>query len=130
VGEAGEAVERRVARLYELFNARDVDALLETLAPDVNWPNAVEGGRLLGRDAVREYWRGQFASFDPRVRPLAVRVRDDDRVEVRVHQVVNDLNGDLIGQGEVLHVYEFEDRGLVMRMEIEEVGDERTVPYG
>jgi RimJ/RimL family protein N-acetyltransferase len=109
--------EWRMRRIYRLFNAREVDRLLSLMREDVRWPNAIEGVELLGRAAVRAYWEGQFAQFDPRVEPLAVTELPDGRLEVRVHQVVNDLNGDLIGQGEVLHVYEF-DGELIARMEI------------
>ena len=37
------------------FNARHIDALLEQMTPDVDWPNAWEGGRLHGREQVRDY---------------------------------------------------------------------------
>src|SRR5258705_6728346 len=37
--------------LYASFNARDIDAVLARLAPDVDWPNGMEGGRVHGRDA-------------------------------------------------------------------------------
>jgi ketosteroid isomerase-like protein len=30
-------------RAYDAFNARDVDAVLALLQPDVDWPNAMEG---------------------------------------------------------------------------------------
>jgi hypothetical protein len=46
--------------VYAAFNARDVDAVIATLHPDVDWPNAFEGGRVTGRDDVRDYWRRQF----------------------------------------------------------------------
>ena len=44
--------------LYAAFNARDVDAVLAHVHPDVDWPNAFEGGRVHGREAVREYCVG------------------------------------------------------------------------
>jgi RimJ/RimL family protein N-acetyltransferase len=117
--------EWRMRRLYELFNAREVDALLAQMAQDVVWPNAIDGGHLLGREAVRRYWEGQFAEADPRVEPSAIRRLDDGRIEVRVRQFVYDLNGDLVGQGEVLHTYELGDRDLIARMEIAPAPDER-----
>jgi hypothetical protein len=40
---------------YRAFNARDVEAALELMHRDVDWPNAWEGGRLVGRAAVRDY---------------------------------------------------------------------------
>jgi hypothetical protein len=41
--------------LYRAFNARDIDAAVALLHPDVNWPNGMDGGRVRGRDAVRAY---------------------------------------------------------------------------
>ena len=39
--------------------------------PDVDWPNMIDGGREHGHAAVREYWRKQFETTDPRVEPGA-----------------------------------------------------------
>src|SRR5436309_1369815 len=41
-------------RLYDAFNARELDALLDMMTPDVDWPNGWEGGRVVGREALRE----------------------------------------------------------------------------
>src|SRR5882672_6030705 len=59
--------EELLRRAYEAFNARDVDAVLALMHPDVDWPNGMEGGRVLGRAAVREYWTRQFEVIDSRV---------------------------------------------------------------
>jgi hypothetical protein len=91
------------------------------MAPDVRWPNGWEGGYVNGRDEVRDYWRRQWAEIDPTVEPVAVDVQDDGSVAVRVHQVVRDLDGNLMADGEVLHVYRFAD-GLIAEMSIVESG--------
>lgn len=116
--------EWRMRRLYDLFNEREVERLLERMSPEVDWPNAIEGGRLFGREAVRAYWLAQFEQADPRLEVTAVDELEDGRIQVRLRQYVYDLDGDLIGQGEVLHVYEFEGE-LIARMEIVAVADER-----
>ena len=36
--------------LYAAFNARDIDAALAGMHPEVDWPNGWEGGRVHGRD--------------------------------------------------------------------------------
>jgi hypothetical protein len=105
--------------LYRAFNARDVDAVLAALAPDVRWPNGWEGGFVHGHDEVRDYWQRQWAEIDPRVDPVETETRPDGRVAVCVHQVVRDLHGTVIADGQVLHVYHFEN-GLVSEMTIEE----------
>jgi ketosteroid isomerase-like protein len=111
--------EPLLRRLYAAFNARDLDAVLEHLHPDVDWPNAWEGGRVHGREGVRGYWTRQWREIDGRVEPIAFRELDDGRVAVDVQQTVRDLGGALIGEGRVVHVYTFED-GLVTRMDVEE----------
>lgn len=98
--------EELLRRAYEAFNARDVDAALALMHPDVDWPNGMEGGRVLGRDAVREYWTRQFEVIDSRVEPEAFSTDGEGRVVVDVHQIVRDTAGELLSDG------------LVERMEI------------
>jgi hypothetical protein len=109
----------RLRATYEAFNARDIDAVLAQMADDVDWPNAWEGGRVVGHDAVREYWTRQWAEIDPSVDPVEFTERSDSTVAVEVHQVVRSHDGALLGDGRVLHVYTF--RGdLVARMDVEQ----------
>jgi cation diffusion facilitator family transporter len=103
--------------LYAAFNARDIDAVLADLAPDVDWPNGWEGGRVHGRDAVRAYWERQFREIDAVVEPLEVTERADGTVAVDVHQVVRSASGEPLSDGRVQHVYTLRD-GLVTRMDI------------
>jgi hypothetical protein len=105
--------------LYEAFNRRDMDGVLAFMVDDVDWPNAWKGGRLTGRQAVRDYWTAQWAEIDPHVEPLAVTERPDGRVAVTVRQVVRSADGQLLGDGQVVHVYDLED-DLIRRMNVEE----------
>jgi SnoaL-like domain len=88
--------------------------------PDVDWPNGMEGGREHGRDAVRAYWTRQFTIIDGHVEPTAM-TPEGDGIRVDVHQVVHDLDGNLLSDGHVQHVYSFRD-DLVSHMEIRETG--------
>jgi hypothetical protein len=103
---------------YKAFNARDVDAVLATMHPDVDWPNGWEGGRVLGSENVREYWRRQWEVLDPHVEPVGFRDNGDGRTVVDVHQVVRDLTGNLVADQMVQHVYSMRD-GLIERMDIQ-----------
>ena len=114
-------LERSLVRMYEAFNRRDVDTVLAAMVPEVDWPNGWEGGRVAGRDEVRSYWSRQWAVLDPNVDPISFEHRGDGRVAVRVHQVVRDLSGNVLSDGEVAHVYTFEG-GLVKAMDIEPAG--------
>jgi hypothetical protein len=104
--------------LYEAFNRRDIDAVLAMMSEEVDWPNAWKGGRLTGREAVRDYWTAQWAEIDPHVEPLSVTERADGSLALRVTQVVRSSDGELLGEGEVVHVYRIRD-GLIDRMDVE-----------
>src|SRR5262245_59276061 len=107
-----------LTQIYAAFNARDAEAVLAAMHPDVDWPNGWEGGRLTGPDAVREYWTRPWAAIDPRVDPVGFETDEIGRTAVTVHQVVRDLSGAVVSDGTVRHVYTFED-GLVRSMEIQ-----------
>jgi ketosteroid isomerase-like protein len=105
--------------LYAAFNRRDVDACLAAMTPDVDWANGWEGGRVVGRDAVRNYWQRQWAEIDSTAEPTAVTERPDGTIEVAVHLVARDKEGKLLSDGQGRHVYDF--RGdLIARMTIED----------
>ena len=112
-------LEEQVRRLYADFNAHDAEAVLAQMTADVAWPNAWEGGRLSGREAVRGYWLRQWAEIDGKVEPTGFELRPDGRLAVSVHQVVRNLDGELLSEQDLRHVYAFRD-GLVAAMTIEE----------
>ena len=105
---------------YARFNARDLEGVLRTLDTDVDWPNGMEGGRVHGRDGVREYWTRQWGMVDPHVEPVGFREEPDGRVAVMVKQRVCDLSGKVLLDQMIEHVYLIED-GLIQSMEIREV---------
>lgn len=104
-------------RLYDRFNARDVEAVLAIVHPDVIWANGMEGGHVRGRDAVRDYWKRQWGMIDPHVDPVEFLSGLDGEVVVEVHQVVRDLQGTLLAERTVGHIFWMED-GLVKRFDI------------
>ena len=115
----GISREARLRSLYEAFNRREVDTCLAAMTPDVDWANGWEGGRVVGRDAVRSYWRRQWAEIDSTAEPTAVTERPDGTIEVAVHLLARDKEGKVVNDGEGRHIYEF--RGdLVARMTIED----------
>jgi ketosteroid isomerase-like protein len=103
-------------RAYAALNARDIDRALAVMHPDVDWPNGMEGGRELGHDAVRDYWTRQFGLIDSHVEPESFE-DVDGKIVVEVHQVVRDVNGALLSDQQVEHVYTLRD-GLIARMDI------------
>lgn len=106
-----------LTRAYAAFNARDIERALATMHPDVEWPNAMDGGVVRGRDAVRDYWARQWRLIDPRVDPRRFAATAGGQVVVDVHQIVRDLSGKIVKEQNVRHAYVIED-GLIRRMEI------------
>jgi hypothetical protein len=109
--------ERLLRDVYDAFNRRDIERAVAAMHDDVDWPNAWEGGRVVGRDAVRAYWTRQFAEIDPSVEPVGFSVEPDGRTAVAVHQVVRAPDGTVLADRTVTHVYAFRD-GLVERMDV------------
>jgi hypothetical protein len=109
--------EAILEQLYAAFNAREIDRVLAALDPDVDWPNGWEGGRIQGRDAVREYWVRQWAELDPHVTPVAFTTDAEGRTTAEVHALIRDRNAKVLADHTVLHRYTFK-AGLIGRMEI------------
>jgi hypothetical protein len=108
-----------IAEAYSAFNRRDIDSALTLMSEDVNWPKASEGGRVVGKAEIRAYWTRQWQEFDPHVEPMEVIDREGNTTEVKVHQLVKTLSGDVLSDTEVWHVYVIAD-GLIERMDLRE----------
>lgn len=107
---------------YAAFNKRDIDGALELMTEDVTWPRASEGGRVIGKEEIRAYWTRQWAEFDPHVEPLAITEGDGGKIRVRVHQVIRDLQGRVLSDTEVLHVFTM-NSGLIAAMDLGDQAD-------
>jgi hypothetical protein len=102
---------------YAAFNARDTDAALATMAPDVAWPKAFKGGVARGHWEVRAYWTEQCSEIDPHVEPASFHSEATGRTFVHVHQVVRDLAGTVVADEHVGHRFTIES-GLIRAMEV------------
>lgn len=113
-----ESPERDLLRAaYRDFNARNIEAVVSRMHPDVEWANGMEGGHVHGRDEVRTYWTRQFTTLDPQVEALSIEPDNDANWIVEVHQVVRDKTGNLLVDTTVYHTYQFRN-GLIARMDI------------
>jgi len=102
---------------YAAFNARDIDAALVTMTPDVAWPKAFKGGFVRGPEEIRAYWTEQWSEIDPNVEPVAFQSEDTGQILVEVHQVVRDLTGTVLADELTGHRFSFEN-GLISKMEV------------
>jgi hypothetical protein len=112
-----ERQEQLLRRAYEAFNARDIEGALATMHVDVDWPNAMEGGRIHGHGAVRDYWERQWGSFDSRVQPLRIEQSHGGRVVATVRQLVRDPEGNVVFDETTEHHYVITG-GLIERMDV------------
>jgi hypothetical protein len=116
-----------IERAYSAFNKRNIDGALALMTEDVSWPKASEGGRVVGKEEIRAYWTRQWREFDPFVDPLAITEEDGGKIRVRVHQLVKSLQGNVLSDSEVFHVFTV-NTGLIAAMDIEDEADATAGP--
>ena len=67
---------------------------------------------------MRNYWTRQWKELDPYVQPGAFKEKQDGSIEVEVAQLVKDMQGNVLFDSTVIHLYTFEN-GKIKTMEIE-----------
>ena len=102
--------------LYAAFNARDIDRCLAGMQSDVIWANGMDVGYVYGHEAVREYWTRQWKQVNPKVHPQNFSTQAD-KVTVDVHQIVHAMDGSLLLDRMVQHIFTLRD-GLIQRFDI------------
>jgi nuclear transport factor 2 (NTF2) superfamily protein len=107
-------------RVYALFNDREIESVLAAMHPDVVWANGMEGGHIHGRQEVRSYWKRQWAVIDAYVEPIEISPNGKGTLVVKVHQVMRDLNGNVLADRMVTHAFQMRN-GLIQRFDIRDV---------
>jgi ketosteroid isomerase-like protein len=111
-------VNELINSLYRNFNERNIDSVLAVLHEDVKWANGWEGGFVHGHEGIRDYWQRQWEEIIPFVHPVSLVDNGHGKVVVEVHQIVNDMKGNLVADGIVKHHFRVEE-GLIRQFEIE-----------
>lgn len=109
-----------IQQAYAAFNGRDIPALLAMLHPQVRWAKTQQGDYLTGPDEVLQHWQRLWQEIDVHDEPTAIRELPDGRLEVTVHQVIKDKQGNLISEGPLKVLYAFQ-AGLIQQMDVEQV---------
>lgn len=104
-------------KLYDSINARDIDAVLDSMHHDVSWANGMEGGFVSGHEEIRQYWQRQWEYIDPHFKPVQCDAIGSGEVVVEVHQIIRDLLGNIISIKDVQHLFWFEE-GYIRTMRI------------
>jgi ketosteroid isomerase-like protein len=104
-------------RFYKALDAKDVDAIMALLHPDVDFPDQLDSdNRLHGGAAVRDYYVRAFGLVTGESTPTAFRARPDGSMEVRIHHHVTSIDGALWHDGLVDYSFDFRD-GLILRFD-------------
>ncbi|MBI1685398.1 nuclear transport factor 2 family protein [Caulobacter hibisci] len=111
-----------LTRLYAAFNRGDFEAFVAELDPAVDWPDQFVGGRVVGLEAMRDFWTRRDAIVQVETAPMEFIPLDDGRVAVSTNQTVRNLQGRLWSDICVRHIYTFHE-GRVARMDVAEERD-------
>ena len=109
--------------IYDAFNKREFETIISLMLPNVKWANGLEGGFIYGRDAVRQYWTNQFKDIQVELVPLKFETDENNRNIVTVHQIVKNLQGNVLADVTVHQIFTFEN-GLIS---LYEIGETETI---
>lgn len=100
-------------QLYKNFNDRKIDLVISHMTDNVKWANGMDGGYVYGHDAVKDYWTRQFTMVSSNVSPLEIEAANEI-VKIKVHQVVQDLNGNLLADEFVYHIFHLQENKIAV----------------
>ncbi|MBW4566326.1 MAG: nuclear transport factor 2 family protein [Mojavia pulchra JT2-VF2] len=109
--------------LYEAFNKGEIETIISVMHPEVKWANGVEGGFVYGRDAMREYWTNQYKVIQVQLETLKFETDENNRNVVTVHQVVRDLQGNLLADATIQQIFTIENSLISLY----EIGETETI---
>ena len=97
--------------LYKNFNNRDIGLVISKMTENVKWANGMDGGYVYGHDGVKKYWKRQFRMISSNVTPVKIDI-ENEVVKIKVHQVVHDLNNQLLADEFVYHLFHLKDNKI------------------
>jgi uncharacterized membrane protein len=115
--------QQLLQNLYDAFNNRELETIISVMSLDVKWANGVEGGFVYGRDAVREYWTNQYKVIQVQLETLNFETDENNHNVVTVHQIVKDLQGNLLADMTVKQIFTIENDLIVLY----EIGETETI---
>ena len=107
--------------LYTNFNERKIDLVIAKMTDNVKWANGMDGGYVYGHDGVTAYWTKQFTMISSIVTPLSIDI-ENGIAKIKVHQVVHDVNGNLLADEEVYHYFLLSNNNKIDEFNIGEKG--------
>lgn len=110
-------IQALLTRAYDSYNRRDFATFAAQLTPDVDWPNQLDGGRLIGREAIAAYWAQQDRTLQIDVALIGFSIAPDGRLLVEVNQIVRNASGQVWSDTRLQHSVVLRD-GLVARLDV------------
>lgn len=105
-----------IIRYFEAMERRDVDAVAALTHPEIRFPDYIDGGEVVGRAGVRDFYRRMFA-FAPDLDLIQAEDLPDGRVRVDIQTSVRDRAGHLWSDTRNQAVYTIAD-GLIIGVEL------------
>lgn len=106
-------------RVYSAFNEGDIESVIALMSADVDWANAMEGGRGHGHAAIRRVWERLSKQFACHVQPFHVEMDARGRVVVDTEIAIRDAEGKPLAHQRARHIFTFRDN-LIERLDIRE----------
>jgi uncharacterized protein (TIGR02246 family) len=106
-----------VSQLHEAIGRRDADAAALLFHPQACFRNYLDEGEVIGRDAVRVFYRKLFETLAPDTDLLSVRILADGRAHAELQVSVHDRAGRLWSDSRVTATYTIRE-GLIQSVEL------------
>ncbi|MDO9337486.1 MAG: nuclear transport factor 2 family protein [Caulobacteraceae bacterium] len=103
-------------RFYKALDTRDAGAIAAMLHPEADFPDQIDGGRVVGAAAVLAYFVRAFALIRTENALTAFSADGADRLRVRIHHHVTSVGGALWHDGSLDYRFTFRD-GRIVRMD-------------
>lgn len=104
--------------VYQLFNKREVNRLLDFTSKNINWENSITGENIHGYDNFLNYLIQQQNTNSLYFEPIAFVDNDDNTITVKVKQIIKDSEDNILSESIVHHRYKIEE-SIIQSMKIQ-----------
>ncbi len=108
-----------ITRFHDALNRRDLEAALALTHPHARFPDYLEGGEVVGHDAIRTYLQRLFDTLSPGLDLITTEIAPDGRVRADIQSSIRHTSGRLWSDTRVTVLYEIAD-GLVLRADFQD----------
>lgn len=103
--------------VYELFNKREVNRLLNFTSKNINWENFITGENIHGYENMFDYLIKERNTDSLYLEPISFVDNDDNTITVKTKQLIKDSGGHILSESIVHHKYNIEE-SIIQSMKI------------